>query len=305
MLAYHYTTIIALERMLSRANRDFPYITLRATQCNYLHDVAENTLGRYILPQCIDRIEKELKVPAEKALTAIINDPHYMDFMLENIRTFNDHEFCLSTFILSFSECRDSLNLWTRYGDNGTGVALCFDMDMMHSDYSNYFNETTKACRYWAKDALKSGNAEIDTTLYEEVKSMYKAVTDHRVTDTFGKMYEQEGSGDIKMRIVNTIVGHLMSDFSIFNKTDDWQDEREIRLSLSAATPDIIYYKRNAQDLDYVPAVDVSFPLRAMKSIVIGPKCGRNTYGMIQSLFYQRGLYNRDLQVMESSCPLR
>ena len=49
----------------------------------------------------------------------------------------------------------------------------------------------------------------------------------------------------------------------------------------------------------------VFFALRAMKSIVIGPKCGRNTYGMIQSLFYQRGLYNRDLQVMESSCPLR
>lgn len=75
-------------------------------------------------------------------------------------------------------------------------------------------------------------------------------------------------------------------------------------------TPEVVLRSWTNQ-FSYKEEVDEEHPglrrpqLGAMKSIVIGPKCGRNTYGMIQSLFYQRGLYNRDLQVLESYCPLR
>jgi hypothetical protein len=134
---------------------------------------------------------------------------------------------------------------------------------------------------------------------------MYQAVTNPKVLATYGKIYESEGGGNVRMRIVNTIVSNLVADFGIFNKLDDWKAEKEVRLSLAAVTPDFIYYKRKEQDMDYVPAVEIKFPLHALKGIVIGPKCGKNTYGMIQSLFYKRGLYNRDLQILNSSCLLR
>ena len=305
MLAYHYTTIDTLDKMLVETNGDVPFFSMRATQCNYLHDIAENTLGRYLLPRYISRIEQELGVPQEKALAGMVNDEGYMNYILSGVKNFDDHWFGMETFILSFSECQDSLNLWTLYGGAGTGLALCFDMDLMQPDYSKYFNVSTKKCKYWSKETLNGDNPMTDTELYEEIKSMYKAVTNPKVLATYGKIYESEGSGNVRLRIVNTIVSNLVADFGIFNKMDDWKEEKEVRLSLAAVTPDFIYYKRKEKDMDYVPAVEVKFPIHALKGIVIGPKCGKNTYGMIQSLFYKRGLYNRDLQILNSSCPLR
>ena len=51
---------------------------------------------------------------------------------------------------------------------------------------------------------------------------------------------------------------------------------------------------------DYIPHANVQFPVEALRMLVIGPKCGKNAFGMVKSLFMQKGIM-QDVKVLDST----
>lgn len=54
---------------------------------------------------------------------------------------------------------------------------------------------------------------------------------------------------------------------------------------------------------DYLPYTYVDVPIEALKIIMIGPKCGRNAYGMIQHMLRERQI-RQSVQVLDSCCSM-
>lgn len=89
--------------------------------------------------------------------------------------------------------------------------------------------------------------------------------------------------------------------FDLFHKRDDGLGEKEHRIMLSTISQEVRYRKNDAGD--YIPYFGIEFPFDTLKIIMIGPKCGKNAYGMIQSLMSERRI-KQQVQVLNSTCPL-
>jgi len=118
MIAYHYTNIDTLEKILSKTSVDNQKIRLRATHVNFLNDGTENTLGLMILPKCIAQIEKELNVLPQYALTPMLMNGAFMSDMYGFLKSFDENGTGMNKFVISFSEEPDNL---VREG-RGTGT---------------------------------------------------------------------------------------------------------------------------------------------------------------------------------------
>lgn len=72
----------------------------------------------------LQKIEEELHVDNTKRLSSCFDDREKVKRTY--ISTF-DRDWYL--FIISFSSCRDTLPMWSMYGQNGKGLCLCFDKE--------------------------------------------------------------------------------------------------------------------------------------------------------------------------------
>lgn len=304
MIVFHYTDIDNLASILSITSRGNQRLVLKAKHRCFLNDDAQHTFGRYILPSCIEAIEDELHVDPKMAVAPLLLQPDYLDLILHRINTYDDHKQGLDSFVLSFSEDQDNTELWAKLGNGGRGIALGFDTDKLQPDYDRFVNVFKNKCTYWSKE-IKKPDFKLDptSTLYSSILETYTMMTDTRVIDSFTAIYEKESPAAlVTQRIKNTLVQNIITTFDIFNKQDVWRNEKEYRIALSPMPVDIEFLKDN--NGDYIPYSNVQFPIAALRMLVIGPQCGRNSYGMVKSLLLQRGV-TQDIQVLESSVRLR
>ena len=91
---------------------------------------------------------------------------------------------------------------------------------------------------------------------------------------------------------------NIITTFDVFNKQDVWRNEKEYRIALSPMPVDIEFLKDN--NGDYIPYANVQLPVASLRMLVIGPQCGKFAYGMVKSLFMQRGVA-QDIKILESS----
>lgn len=304
MIVFHYTDIDNLESVLSVTSRVNQRLVLKAKHRCFLNDDSQRTFGRYILPSCIESIEEELQVDPKMAVATLLQQPRYLDLILQGINTYDDHKQGCDSFVLSFSEDQDNAELWEKNGNGGRGIALGFDTDKLQPDYERFFNVFKNNCTYWSEEIKKPGfKLDPTSTLYKSILDTYKMMTDTRVIDSFYAIYGKESpDGGVSQRIKDTLVQNIITTFDVFNKQDVWRNEKEYRISLSPIPVDILFLKDN--NGDYIPYANVQFPIASLRMLVIGPRCGRNSYGMVKSLFMQRGV-TQDIQVLESSIRLR
>lgn len=303
MIVYFYTPIDNLEQILAFTPQGTPRIRLEARHRSFLSDDPQSIFGRYILPRCLKDIERELDVKPENSLIPLINNREFMEAIFNSIKTFNDRELILSQFVVSFYENMDQLDLWMRYADRGRGIAIGFDTDLIREPFGQVFNFSLQKCIYWPKE-VANGNYNLDNSLpiYSEIKEVYQSMSDPRISESFKKMYSQDGPEFIvARRLKETILHNLITTFDLFQKNDDWQEEKEHRMAVCAGGAEIHYKKDN--NGDYIPYVSMEFSPEALKIIMIGPKCGRYTYGMIRSLLFDRKI-KQQVQVLNSSNPM-
>ena len=300
MIVFHYTDIDNLAGILSITSRGNQRLVLKAKHRCFLNDDAQRTFGRYLLPSCIAAIEEELHVDPRMAVAPLFLQLGYIDYILQGINTYDDHRQGLDTFVLSFSEDQDNPELWEKRGNGGRGVALGFDTDKLQPDYERFLNVFKEKCTYWSDD-IKKPDFKLDpaSALYASIRETYKMMTDTRVIDSFTTLYGQESpAAVVPQRIKDTLVQNIITTYDVFNKQDVWRNEKEYRISLSPMPVDIEFLKDS--NGDYIPHANVQFPVDALRMMVIGPKCGKNAYGMVKSLFMQRGVM-QDVKVLDST----
>lgn len=299
MIVFYYTDIDNLERILASTSRGNQRLVLKAKHRCYLNDDAQRTFGRYLLPSCISSIEAELGVDSTKAVAPLIMNPDYLSFVLESINTYNDHKQGIESFVLSFSEDQDNVELWRRNANNGRGIAIGFDTGCLQPDYEHFINVYGEKCCYWSEN-IKSSNFRLspDSKLYASILETYKLMSNPRVVDSFNVFYGQNGPDFASQCIKDTLVANLITTYDVFHKQDIWRNEKEYRISLSSMPVDVEFVKD--ENGDYFPYANVTFPVSALRMIVAGPKVGKNAYGMIKSLLMRKGV-SQDVVVLYSA----
>lgn len=302
MIVFYYTDIDNLESIFADTTRSNQRLALKAIHRAYLNDDLQRTFGRYLLPSCIQDIETELNVDPQMSVAPLLKDSRYVSFILDSVNTFDDHRQALESFIVSFFEDQDNIDLWRRNGNGGRGIALGFDTDKLKPDYERFSNVFKDKCSYWSDDIKKDGfKLDHSSKLYTSIKETYKLMTDPRVLDAFKSIFGQETPGSLPQRIKDTLVSNIITTFDLFNKQDVWRNEKEYRIALSPVPLDVSFYKDG--EGDYIPYISVLLPVDALRMLTIGPKCGKNSYGMVKSVFMRKGVMH-DVRIMNSNVGL-
>ncbi len=300
MIVFHYTDIDNLAKIFADTSRGNQRLVLKAKHRCFLNDDAQCTFGRYILPSCISAIEEELHVEQQFAVAPLVRQSGYIDFILNNLNTYDDHHQGLDTFVVTFSEDQDNHVLWEKLGNGGRGVALGFDSDKLLPDHERFFNVYHEKCQYWSEDIKKSDfRLDPSSALYVSIREAYKLMTNPKVLDSFTRLSRHEGPAIIvSQRIKDTLVQNIITTFDVFNKQDIWRNEKEYRIALSSMPINTEFLED--KNGDYIPHANVHFPVEALRMIVIGPRCGKNAYGMVKSLLLQKGIM-QEVEILNSS----
>jgi hypothetical protein len=304
MIVYHYTDIDNLDSILFSTSKSHQRLNLWAKHHSFLTDDPQRIFGRYLLPSCIESIEEELEVESQFAITPLLKDIGYLNFINESALHYDDHSLDLAKYVISFSEDQDNLDLWLRNGNSGKGIAIGFDTNKLCLDSERLFNVFANNCTYWS-DEIKSTGYKLNTQsqLYKNIKETYQKLSEPKILDALKVIHTQDGpSTAILQRIKNTLITNLIATYDVFHKQDIWQSEREYRLSLNSLPIDVEYHKD--EEGGYIPFANVSIPVTALRMIIIGPKCGKNAFGMIKSLLQRKGI-SHEVFILNSNFPLR
>lgn len=300
MIVFHYINIDELEQVLAATSRGNKRLTLKAQHRCFLNDDHQHTFGNYLLPSCIDSIEDELGIDPQIAISELIKQKDYLKYILDSVNTYNDHNQRMEIFVLSFSEDQDNIEMWRKATNCGRGLALGFDTDNLHPEQSRFFNVFSEKCTYWSDEIKKSDfRLTSDNNLYKSIRDTYKMMANPQVIESFNQIYRQDGPiASVPQRIKDTLVSNIITTYDVFHKQDVCRNEKEYRISLSPMPTDI-FFEKDANN-DYIPFANVSFPVDALRMIMIGQKCGRNTYGMVKSLLLQKGI-SHDIKILNST----
>ena len=100
---------------------------MHVTNCKFLNDQYENTFGLTILGKCLPKIEEELNVPSKDKLSLLLKNKAEWEKRMKNFIPNIGRDF----YVFSTSKERDSLIMWSTYGNKGDGVAIGLDWDIL------------------------------------------------------------------------------------------------------------------------------------------------------------------------------
>lgn len=264
-LLYHYTSIETFYKMLEKSlivtEDNNLLIKFWATHCDFLNDQTEGKL----FEQCLLRNLNEYAHLSNHELTD------------EEIKRFNQLYNVLDSFIISFSEHRDSLDMWRGYGGNGKGVCLGFDFSptdpYMDSDGIIRPSETIDIieCKYF----LPSEN--IDPEIVEDI---YRKITIPEL-DTISAASQMARS----LR------------FGLIYKHRAYQSESEYRLVIRKYP-----YEKHIKFIENTlkPYIEYPIEITRLKRIVIGPCLNpETTKTQISQILRYKGVKNVDIETSE------
>lgn len=235
-LVYHYTRLEALSGIL-RKN-----LCLWATRYDHLNDPSE-------------------QIWAERyALKEIHNKMGYKDISLPDIR-----DWLLKTsYIISLCKEPDYRNLWRLYCDDGRGVCLILDKDILRrSSYDKLMNN------------FKDDFCIIEDVEYASEKSIEYAINKMAKKKSFD-IVDEEAASQL-MRVVPFIKN---DDFSIEKETRFavLRDFDKISISPGASNMEIstevfpnehnVRYRMRGNEL--VPYLEIEFPPESLKGFILG-----------------------------------
>lgn len=305
-IAYHYTTIDTLEKMLWHYSPKSQTLRFRGTHFRYLNDFAEFILGTPILSKCVAQIEAELNVPEQYRLGSLLSEQGYSQYIQRRILESS----CISemdSYLISFSENKDNISMWYTYGNRGDGIALGFNPEKLLKISSNYENVFFRKCTYWNEETLKDFTINSDSDEYRSVREYYRLICQKAVYEALEILYKLKGeitaferTGiDLHPRIIDTVIMNLSNIVGCNQKVSAWEYEREHRLVFSAMPKDVRYRIDNAHKL-YIPYVEIDIPFEALEEIVIGPTCAQNADGKIISLLYEKDIDPNEMKLAKS-----
>jgi len=248
---YHYTNIEALYNgiLVKEPKSEEECISLFATDYRYLNDKNEIQYGL-------------------SALEEIYCDRYRLSL------SSNSGNKIGTNYIISFSEEKDSIPMWSTYGKKGDGIALGFDFEILN-DKTN----SIQKCLYSNKDIKK----QLLQTL---------AFVDYQINLGFGI------NQTVRKYIMLNIAQYLKS----MIKHSGYEYEKEFRLVIKN-TKDYVTKYRYSNNL-IIPYVVKYLPKAALKKIIIGPNLNtERTRVSLKEYLDSKGF--EDVIIESSNVPFR
>lgn len=277
---YHYTTMSTLCSLLN----NLEFVSLNAT--NTEEALAQYKLKFWISDNCY------------------MNDPTERYFFLNslgNALDFYQKKHCLLDkttlfelgfsvwdqmqgykYILSLSECRDSLSMWRAYGANGQGVALGFNVEKLQE-----FIVQSEALQLFKVNYIDTIDC-INSFSDRELQKMYDSIE-----------MKNNGDGSCSMEVIQ----ELTEKRHLYYKNEAYKDEREWRIV--SITNGNCYFRERTGII--VPYCELGIPINILDSIIIGP-CAeqkRSKYTLSRMFYHKVGGLVEDsrIPIINSNIP--
>ena len=272
-LLYHYTSSEAFVSMISHAKTnsiDELKLTFWASNVYYMNDTKEMTIICDKLKEVLPKIEKELGIDKN-----VFSQKDSLCYFV-NGKALNKEEIltefffkcvCKEVYVISFSDQRDKLPMWSLYGCKGNGVCLVFDKEKLDSALDD--RHKTKEVYY----SLMEGPAY--KYLKEKYKDSYYAEGDDNSTkkfyfwfnvmlDLLGRVKDPAYNYEKEFRIIDHVI-HEADIREVAKRLDIDNAEREPK------NPNISDAMVRVTNGLMVPYKEISLPIECLDSIIIGP----------------------------------
>lgn len=237
---YHYTTKETLCCMLNnyRNNMSTGNLIFWASSIFSMNDPKEMRFGKEVLEILLPFFENLFNLSSENRLD--INS-------LDTEKILNDITHI--PFVLSFSKCEDDLSMWTMYGDEGRGIAMIFDKDIVPYPMTGICNPELIEVNY--QKGVKD---------YPKLRQIYNSGIQE-----WTKCCEDEKIKESKERTLSKLFVELCP----YIKSETYHKEKEYRFCFCDVPRDKIMFRtRNKQILPYI---EVPIPISHLRGIILGP----------------------------------
>lgn len=236
---YHYTSLETLNNIINQANEQ--YLKLRATHIDFLNDYTEHSIAIDLLKNKLIEYDNSLDKNISKNFHNLLNDKRMSFFRYEEIDD-------LYPFIISFSECWDSLPMWNTYANKSKGVALGFDKDKLSKLQGFKFEK----CAY--------ESMEYELYLSKNIERIHSCLK----VNSYGMMSFLSGFGS---KLLNQHFKYLP-----ILKNKSYNYENEYRLIIPNKVIDNEELKFQASDTLLKPYKEILIPFECLTEIVLGPQ---------------------------------
>lgn len=272
-----------------------PNLTMWATHYAYMNDPTEFEFGIEVCLPFIKEIEEEDGVPEDEKIYPILSETEDLS---QHWGVLGAQHFELrgvvSPYIISFSQARDSLHMWNMYGQNGNGLALCFDIDRVRRNRTYYIFDT---CIYMPK-VSSSIDKRIRVQLKERVRICYMDIL-KKYRSLVTCMATKEDDRMLRTALFATF---LFAEVASFVKNRAYADECEYRMLADGAC-EPLFRERNGE---IIPYMESQVPFKALTNIIVGPtRDFERTRNSILLLLGQKGISWSPDKIIKSNVPYR
>ncbi len=267
-LLYHYTDFNAMRGIIS--NGEIWLWNLRR-----MNDCQEM---QYFINQLKCAVKKQL--------------PKYLHVQADNLFAKNLKDFnSLSSYASCFSEYSDDASQWARYGKNGMGVCIAFDMDLL----SKIGEEChTPLCKVnYSASAQESEEVQLISEVIINMDKNPNSVDENKIRELFNTLVNSSPLfkhpsfiSEKEYRLVS-----LPTENALLGKPHFYIEETNIKK----------YYILNLRDACQKLGVDY---VNLFKEICIGPQA-RVTKDILADYFDDVGVPSLKEKIKLSECPLR
>ncbi len=273
MQIYHYCSLETLNAILKHR-------TLRLTNILNSNDSAEIAWITRYLDAAFAKYYRASSEQLKKYISPITLEGFVRLFTDE---FFNDRYSVYRFYVTCFSDGGDVLSQWRGYADDGKGVSIGFDADMLKKICSVKTPEGRKQVSLhhiiYSEDSQRKKTEKLIGTLFSQLEKLFKDVQTEQEALEFN---------DEVLEIFESTFLTLFQN-SVYMKNPFFYEEREIRmcyfvlknhmskeklpLSFDTQLFNYSYYVKDNQLVSYVDFDFSSCIDKLIRELVIGPKC--------------------------------
>ena len=154
-------------------------------------------------------------------------------------------------YIFSMSETIDNVSLWSRYADNGSGIAIAFDYQAL--------------CKRMIRYGPQSGLKKVNYIKEESLMDRFDSTLLHAL---YNELDSSKSPYEYSLQTISP--GHISMN-ACYYKSCAYQDEQEWRIQTYRISPDkkdINFRERKGL---IIPYLNLAIPIDCIKQIVVGP----------------------------------
>lgn len=263
-MVYHYTTINVLNDIINnyRESEDKNHFVLWASSAYAMNDSSEMLYGWEVTSRSFLQYEESNNVSPKRSLSVFMKQ--IIDSDVANVFYQHFYREELTPFVLSFSENRDNLPMWSMYGEKGMGVCLCFDKERLSVVDEQFIAMPLLNVLY----VNQSDNNENASKILGEVIA-------NQYIDYLGKKRTTFRDKVLAISPALAIISAYIKDFT-------FKYENEMRIPIRAVDIHKSVHFRTSTYGNIIPFIKVPIPIKSLKEIIIGP--------CVQSDSIKRGL---------------